>query len=144
MDRFRKSLSESLITRFISYCLITQLIFPPLWVNNVYAALVTDPHAAVSFRPQIDNTYNIPVINIVAPNNTGLSHNKYQDFDVDLNGLVFNNSLVTGNSRLAGSIVANPLFDVTVTISDIGTYLPFGVRSIVRSIKSALNSSFGI
>ena len=110
MDRFRKSLSESLITRFISYCLITQLIFPPLWVNNVYAALVTDPHAAVSFRPQIDNTYNIPVINIVAPNNTGLSHNKYQDFDVDLNGLVFNNSLVTGNSRLAGSIVANPLF----------------------------------
>ena len=110
MERFRKSLSESLITRFISYCLMLQLIFPPLWVSNVYAALVTDPHANVSFQPQINNPSGVPIINIVAPNSSGLSHNKYQDFDIAEDGAVFNNSLVSGNSRLAGQIVANPLF----------------------------------
>ncbi|MEH6450874.1 MAG: filamentous hemagglutinin N-terminal domain-containing protein, partial [Oleispira sp.] len=110
MERFRKSLSESLITRFVSYSIILQLIFPPFLVSNVYAALVTDPHANVSFQPQINNSSSVPVINIVAPNNTGLSHNKYQDFDIAEEGAVFNNSLVTGNSRLAGQVVANPLF----------------------------------
>ncbi|MBL4799488.1 MAG: filamentous hemagglutinin N-terminal domain-containing protein [Oleispira sp.] len=110
MDVFRKKLSESMLIRLTSYCLIFQLIFPPFWVNSVYAALVTDPNANVQFQPRIDSTSAVPVINIVAPNNSGLSHNKYQDFDVTEDGIVFNNSLVTGNSRLAGRVIANPLF----------------------------------
>ena len=110
MDVFRKKLVGSLFIRLTRYCLIFQLIFPPFWLNAVYAALVTDPNANVQFQPRIDSTYAVPVINIVAPNNSGLSHNKYQDFDITEDGAVFNNSLVTGNSRLAGQVIANPLF----------------------------------
>ena len=49
------------------------------------------------------------VINIVKPDSNGLSHNKFTDFNVDANGVVFNNH--TGNaqynSKLAGALNAN-------------------------------------
>ncbi|MDC9597593.1 hemagglutinin repeat-containing protein [Xenorhabdus anantnagensis] len=47
------------------------------------------------------------VINIVAPSESGLSHNQYQDFNVDQMGAVFNNSLGNGQSQLAGELSAN-------------------------------------
>lgn len=51
-----------------------------------------------------------PVINIVAPNDNGLSHNKYQQFNVNEHGVVLNNSLTSGMSQLSGKIDANPNF----------------------------------
>ncbi|MDX7990459.1 hemagglutinin repeat-containing protein [Xenorhabdus littoralis] len=47
------------------------------------------------------------VINIVAPSESGLSHNQYQDFNVDQAGAVFNNALEGGISQLAGELSAN-------------------------------------
>ncbi len=47
------------------------------------------------------------VIDIVAPSQSGLSHNRYRDFNVDKNGVVFNNSLNGGDSVLAGSLAGN-------------------------------------
>ncbi|WP_086113378.1 hemagglutinin repeat-containing protein [Xenorhabdus beddingii] len=47
------------------------------------------------------------VINIVAPSDSGLSHNQYQDFNVNQMGAVFNNSLENGVSQLAGELSAN-------------------------------------
>jgi len=52
----------------------------------------------------------VPVVNIVAPNAAGLSHNQYLDYNVDRQGLVLNNSLAGGNSQLAGQLGANPQF----------------------------------
>ena len=51
---------------------------------------------------------NVPIINVVKPNDKGLSHNKFTDFNVDKAGLVFNN-VANGsyNSVLAGQIAAN-------------------------------------
>lgn len=96
--------------RVLTYVLMAQMVFPPAFIGHVYAAAITDPKAEVKFRPVINTTANgVPVVNIVNPDKNGLSHNKYQDFDIDENGLVFNNALVGGNSRLAGYLAANPL-----------------------------------
>ncbi|MBD2796909.1 hemagglutinin repeat-containing protein [Xenorhabdus sp. 18] len=51
------------------------------------------------------------VVNIVAPSESGLSHNQYQDFNVDPMGAVFNNSLEDGTSQLAGQLSANSNFN---------------------------------
>lgn len=48
------------------------------------------------------------VIDIVAPNGNGLSHNQYKDFNVNQPGAVLNNSREAGLSQLAGQLGANP------------------------------------
>ncbi|KKZ18952.1 hemolysin [Serratia marcescens] len=48
------------------------------------------------------------VVDIVAPNGNGLSHNQYQDFNVNQPGAVLNNSREAGLSQLAGQLDANP------------------------------------
>ncbi|EPZ8122294.1 hemagglutinin repeat-containing protein [Yersinia enterocolitica] len=44
-------------------------------------------------RPDISITEsNIPIIDIVAPSSDGVSHNQYEEFNVDGHGVIFNNS----------------------------------------------------
>ena len=47
------------------------------------------------------------VVNIVAPNASGLSHNQYQSYNVNTPGAVLNNSTSAGQSVLAGQLQAN-------------------------------------
>ncbi|MEJ5169285.1 MAG: filamentous hemagglutinin N-terminal domain-containing protein, partial [Arcobacteraceae bacterium] len=51
---------------------------------------------------------NVPIVNIVTPNASGLSHNKFTDFNVDNKGLILNNSKVITNTQLSGYISYNP------------------------------------
>ncbi|MFJ1228430.1 hemagglutinin repeat-containing protein [Yersinia proxima] len=52
-------------------------------------------------RPDIYTTENnVPIINIVTPSSDGVSHNQYDEFNVDRNGTIFNNS--ASNSSLGG------------------------------------------
>ncbi|MEE1889606.1 hemagglutinin repeat-containing protein [Pseudomonas carassii] len=60
--------------------------------------------------PIIDNGHGVPVIDIVAPNASGLSHNQFLDYNVGKQGLVLNNALQAGQSQLAGQLGANPQF----------------------------------
>ena len=57
--------------------------------------------------PGVSQVNGTDIINIVAPNNNGLSHNQYLDFNVDNQGAVFNNALNSGQSQLAGRLEAN-------------------------------------
>lgn len=52
---------------------------------------------------------NANIINIVKPDSNGLSHNKFTDFNVPGNGIVFNNHTGSAqyNSHLAGALNAN-------------------------------------
>ncbi|EXX94301.1 filamentous hemagglutinin family N-terminal domain protein [Bordetella holmesii 1058] len=50
----------------------------------------------------------VPVINIAAPDAHGLSHNKFQQFNIVAPGAVFNNSKQNGRSQIAGQISRNP------------------------------------
>ncbi|UTH74165.1 hemagglutinin repeat-containing protein [Chromobacterium sp. IIBBL 290-4] len=59
-------------------------------------------------QPQVSTAGNgAQVVNIVAPSAAGVSHNQYQDFNVNQPGAVFNNALQAGQSVLAGQLGAN-------------------------------------
>ena len=60
--------------------------------------------------PVVSNGHGVPVIDIVAPNARGLSHNQFLDYNVDKPGLVLNNALQAGQSQLVGALAANPQF----------------------------------
>lgn len=50
----------------------------------------------------LGNQAGVPVVDIVAPNTQGLSHNRWQDYNVGTAGLVLNNSLAAGQVQLGG------------------------------------------
>lgn len=60
--------------------------------------------------PVISNDHGVPVIDIVAPNTSGLSHNQFLDYNVGHPGVVLNNATQAGQSQLAGALAANPQF----------------------------------
>ncbi|MNG72013.1 Hemolysin precursor [compost metagenome] len=60
--------------------------------------------------PVINNGHGVPVVDIVAPNAGGLSHNQFLDYNVANHGVVLNNALQAGQSQLAGALAANPQF----------------------------------
>ncbi|MCT8280617.1 hemagglutinin repeat-containing protein [Xanthomonas translucens] len=49
----------------------------------------------------------VPVVDIVAPNARGVSHNRYSRFDVGSNGLILNNSGNISKTELGGYIAGN-------------------------------------
>ena len=60
--------------------------------------------------PLINNGHGVPVIEIVPPDANGLSHNQFNQYNVDRAGLVLNNATQAGQSQLAGALAANPQF----------------------------------
>ncbi|HGM7840050.1 TPA: hemagglutinin repeat-containing protein [Serratia marcescens] len=71
--------------------------------------IVADGGANPSQRPEVINTQNgLPQVNITAPNQAGVSHNQYQQFDVDAKGAILNNSAVMTATQMAGMIQGNP------------------------------------
>ncbi|AZD17103.1 hemagglutinin repeat-containing protein [Pseudomonas chlororaphis] len=72
--------------------------------------------------PQLQNQNGVPIVNIVAPNGAGLSHNQFLDYNVDRQGVVLNNALQAGASQLAGQLAANPQFhgqDASVILNEV-------------------------
>ena len=75
-------------------------------VATCYAAGIVgagDP----THNPAINSINGVPVIDIVKPSASGLSHNQYNEFNVNKAGAVLNNSLSAGQSQLAGQLSAN-------------------------------------
>ncbi|WP_337015993.1 hemagglutinin repeat-containing protein [Pantoea agglomerans] len=71
--------------------------------------IVADSNATPGQRPDVIATQNgLPQVNITAPNQAGVSHNQYQQFDVAQNGAILNNSAVMTSTQLAGMIQGNP------------------------------------
>ncbi|WAJ36027.1 hemagglutinin repeat-containing protein [Pseudomonas sp. GOM7] len=51
----------------------------------------------------------VPMVNIATPNGSGLSHNKFTDYNVDPQGLILNNSAQNVvQTQLGGYVVGNP------------------------------------
>ena len=78
---------------------IASIVLAPYMANAALLQSDLDSGAA----PVIINSPDrAPVIDIVAPNAAGLSHNRYVHYNVGRPGVVLNNSLQSGRAHVAG------------------------------------------
>jgi len=89
-----------------------------LFTQTVYAAgLEVDVTASPNHKPTLENAQNgVPIVNIVNPNSSGLSHNKFKNYNVEKKGLILNNSQVVTKTQLAGFIDRNPNLSSNATV----------------------------
>ncbi|UIL52383.1 MULTISPECIES: hemagglutinin repeat-containing protein [Pantoea] len=100
--------------------------------------IVADSNATPGQRPDIIATQNgLPQVNITAPNQAGISHNQYQQFDVAQNGAILNNSAVMTSTQLAGMIQGNPVLNpnapaARVIINEVNSNNPSQLRGYME------------
>lgn len=74
------------------------------------APIIIDARAPVAFQPQISSsTTGVPVIHITNPSPAGVSHNKFETYNVESQGVILNNSNSNTFAQLGGEVEANPL-----------------------------------
>ena len=98
------------IIRFV--LIISLSFFQPLSIANSYANTLPIEVDGTT-NTQIDAAANgVPIVNIAAPNSGGLSHNKFNSYNVNPSGLVINNATVNPNqvvqTQIGGLITDNP------------------------------------
>lgn len=75
--------------------------------NTLYAEGIIVDNSAAN-RPRMESTANnIPLINIVTPDGTGLSHNKFTEFNIEQRGVIFNNATNAALTQLGGWVQGN-------------------------------------
>ena len=80
-----------------------------LFLHIVSLANGIVPDNGASKNLQLDKAANgVPLVNIEAPDNNGISHNVYKEYNVDERGAILNNSKDLTNSQLGGLIYGNP------------------------------------
>ncbi|WP_437891634.1 filamentous hemagglutinin N-terminal domain-containing protein [Phytobacter sp. V91] len=75
-----------------------------------FSCIASPPIQSATGNTQIDQTPDgVAVINIAPPNQAGISHNQYHQFNVEQQGAVLNNAAgQSAQTQLAGNIAANP------------------------------------
>ncbi|MEY0665475.1 hemagglutinin repeat-containing protein [Providencia rettgeri] len=100
------------------------------------AAVVADGSAPGNQQPTIIAGANgTPQVNIQSPNSSGVSHNKYQNFDVDNKGVILNNSAVNTQTQLGGLITGNPWLakgEASVILNEINSANPSQLNGFVE------------
>lgn len=79
---------------------------------------------ATGGQTQVSTPGNTPIVDIAAANAAGISRNTFSSFDVDKNGVVFNNLTAAGVSQLAGQLAANANLNGTaakVIVADVNS-----------------------
>jgi filamentous hemagglutinin len=108
--------------RNMARALIALLIFEstiavlPAYAQSVPPNLPTTPHAGAPAgqRPIMDAANNgVPIALIAPPSAGGVSRNQYEQFNVNQNGLILNNSSGNSQTQLGGWIAGNPQLGVT-------------------------------
>lgn len=65
--------------------------------------------ATTGIAPVVDSHLGVPVIQIVPPSAGGISHNRFQAFNIGASGVILNNSGAPSQTQLAGHIPGNPM-----------------------------------
>ncbi|WP_185814554.1 hemagglutinin repeat-containing protein [Xanthomonas sp. SS] len=94
-DRFKRGVAMLLC------CTVTWTSLP------LYAQVVPVANPGGQQPGQQAAANGVPVVDIVAPNARGVSHNRYSRFDVGANGLILNNSANISKTELGGYVAGN-------------------------------------
>ena len=93
------------LQRTLCIFLSALILFPPHLLAD---GIRVDQRAPAANRATLDAAQNgVPVVNIARPSGSGLSHNKFSDFNVDSRGVIINNSVRPGVSQLGGALTPN-------------------------------------
>ncbi|GAC1044867.1 hemagglutinin repeat-containing protein [Rhizobium sp. No.120] len=108
------------------------LIFQPILANA--QSISAAGSAPVANQPGVGAAPNgVPLIDIVTPNASGLSHNKYDNFNVGTQGLILNNFKgEQGTSNLGGVTPGNPNLNASNPASVILNEVTSGNRSALN------------
>lgn len=98
-----------MLKKVLVWTLIYCLTLAPANVAYAQGGIQADRSAPGQNRPQVLGTAGgVPQVNISTPNQAGLSHNKYTQFDVDQKGVILNNSRQNVQTQLGGWVEGNP------------------------------------
>ncbi|WP_246711270.1 hemagglutinin repeat-containing protein [Rhizobium ruizarguesonis] len=127
VHRFTRFAQQSL-----ALLLSTLLVFQPMLANAQSVSASTTAPAAN--QPGVGTAPNgVPLIDIVTPNSKGLSHNKYDNFNVGTPGLILNNFKgEIGTSNLGGVTPGNPNLNSSGPASVILNEVTSGNRSALN------------
>ncbi|WP_261333333.1 hemagglutinin repeat-containing protein [Rhizobium leguminosarum] len=132
---FRKA--PYLARQSLALLLSALLVFHPMLANAQSVSASTTAPAAN--QPGVGAAPNgVPLIDIVTPNSKGLSHNKYDNFNVGTPGLILNNYKgEIGNSNLGGVTPGNANLNTSGPASVI-------LNEVVSGNRSALNGAIEV
>ena len=89
--------------RGLAFILANAIFWQPLLVQ-AEGIVVSGPGTSLGAAGN-----GVPIVNIAAPNGSGLSHNQFSDYNVGANGLILNNGVDrTQSTQLGGIILGNP------------------------------------
>ncbi|MFU2132843.1 filamentous hemagglutinin N-terminal domain-containing protein, partial [Gallibacterium anatis] len=95
-----------------------------------------DNTAPKNQQPIVLQTANgLPQVNIQTPNNKGLSHNKYQQFDVAQKGAILNNSRKNTQTEQGGWVQANPYLvggEAKVILNEVNATKPSQLKGYIE------------
>ncbi|UPG87711.1 hemagglutinin repeat-containing protein [Luteibacter aegosomatis] len=120
------------VLRTLAYALALAMVGTPVvsWAQQVPDA------AAGAHRPTMDSAANgVPVVDIVAPNAQGVSHNKYQRFDVDKRGVILNNSAGIVRTQLGGYVAGNDNLkggEASLILNEVTSALPSTLNGYIE------------
>jgi len=123
-----------LLQRLLVWTLSFQLVFQGLIAEAVAQSITPDAAAAAANQATVTTAPSgTPMLNIVAPNGAGVSHNQFTDFNVTSSGLILNNATGMATTQLGGVINANPNFA--------GTSARLILNEVTSANLSALNGA---
>ena len=124
--------------KFISFFVSITFLFQQ--ISYSYAQTTPDAGAPAANQAGVYAAPNgVNVVDIVTPNSSGLSHNKFTDYNVPTDGIVLNNSVIAGASTLAGNIIGNP----NLTPGNEASTILNEVTSTNRSVLAGATEVFG-
>ncbi|HDL5699810.1 TPA: hemagglutinin repeat-containing protein [Mannheimia haemolytica] len=124
--------------RPLAFSLFCALGFVTLSDNAMAETLIiqADSTAPKNQQPIILQTANgLPQINIQTPNDKGLSHNKYSQFDVAEKGAILNNSRTNTATQQAGMVQGNPYLargEAKVILNEVNSNKPSVMKGYVE------------
>ncbi|OCG24868.1 hypothetical protein A9G22_03290, partial [Gilliamella sp. App2-1] len=118
---------------FISISLGFVSICSPVYGSNI----VPDSQANKHQQPLITSTANgTTQVNIQAPNSKGISHNKYQQFDVSKQGVILNNSSKISQTQIGGYVQGNELLNASgsakIILNEVNSRNPSQLNGVVE------------